>query len=82
MSIHNSRIRIARVVPRDVPYAIATDMAGATGNPDTRSSNELHTKTLPKRSGPHGKDVSRTTPLGSTHDPLYLHGNDEQEEGY
>jgi hypothetical protein len=78
----SSRIRIARLSPiRDVPHPVPGDMAASTGSPNTRVSNELHTKSLPKRSGPHGKDVSSTRPLSDPHS-LYLtdmHPQQEQE---
>jgi hypothetical protein len=71
-----NRIRIAR----DVPYAITSDMAGATGSKDTRQGNELHTKPLKKRSGPNFResDVTYTRPLNVEH-PLYLRDVEQQD---
>jgi hypothetical protein len=79
----SNRIRIARIHPQhDVPQPVLGDMAGHTGSPDTRHSNSLHTRPLKKRGGPNFTDanVTHTTPLGSSHDPLYMHGNDQGEE--
>jgi hypothetical protein len=76
----SSRIRIARLSPiRDVPHPVPGDMAGATGSPDTRRSNSLHTKSLPKRSGAHGKDLSVARPLSTDHE-LYLSDMNPQSD--
>jgi hypothetical protein len=75
----SNRIRIARVSPiREVPYAIPGDAAGATGSPDTRSSNPLHTKQLPKRSF-HTETLSYTKPLNPDHE-LYLEDMEPKSE--
>jgi hypothetical protein len=80
MSNRSSRIRIARLSPiRDVPHPVPGDSAGATGTPDTRSSNPLHHKPLPKRSGAHGRDLSVSRPLTSDHG-LYLTDMQPEQE--
>jgi hypothetical protein len=57
-----------------------SDMAGATpGSTDTRVSNPLHTKQLPRRHGPNFTEASLTPASKPLTNPHPLHYSDSEQ---